>query len=155
MAAGKTAEFATDILEYLFSGTASLPTITHNTLYIGLLSEFPAGDAPYTAAQLSAVEVLNNSQIWRAPLPVASIGAVTAIANDAMSRTTTAEVAWPTAAVTGFTAKGYVIAINDTTQGAGVYLAYETFPEGSGKQRVVGATDNVKINSGGLVIKEK
>lgn len=153
--AAKTIDFATSILKYFASG-APLPTI--GNCYIGLLSAIPSdkgfGSPPYTGTEVGACEVsagnyrvdLTNGLLLRVVSEDTGSSSMQ-IANDG------GEISWPLAPA-NFNVSGYCICTDSASTASEKYIAYELF-DGTSKGRSIIAGDSIKINTNGLVIKEK
>lgn len=155
MAAGKTIEFADNVLEYLASGV-SLPSNTGG-LFVALLSAVPAGAAPYSGEDLASVEVSSGNG-YRVALSTNKFGAITTV-NEARevvnSDSNNGEVNFTTAPG-NFSVSGYALCYSQTSTQASTYVAYEVFTGAdASKARSVTQGDTIKINVGGLKIREK
>lgn len=165
MASGKTQDFSTKILQWFASGTALDGTPgQHSGLYVALLSALPADPdtaGPFAGSSLSAHEV-SSGYAYRAFLSVDTLTTIEKdTVNDAMqisNQGAGTEVTFPVAPA-NFAVSGYMItetnAQSDTDTG-GEYIAYEFFTGAdASKRRSVIAGDTIKINTNGLVIREK
>lgn len=154
--AAKTKDFASSILNYFKDGTA-LPVISN--MYIGLLSALPSVNTPgavppYTGTEIKLCEVsagdyrvdLGDGSILNTLEEDTNASAMRLVSNGG-------EVTWPDAPA-NFNVSGYCICSHPTNVTSDVYIAYELF-DGTNKGRTVIAGDSIKINTGGLVIKEK
>lgn len=154
MAAGKSREFAESILQYFAGDANALPS--HTGLYVALLSAIPAGTQPYDGSAIAGKEILAGT--YRAPLGTNKLSTIEKdTTNNAMSITNdgaSPEIEFPTVAPEAFDVSGYAITLNATSVEASAYLAYETFTTAA-KRKQVDVNDTIKINSEGLVIKEK
>lgn len=155
--AAKTKDFAEDILEYMRGGTP-LPLLVDNKLYIALLSAIPAdvtsvGPAPYAGSEVALCEVSAGN--YRVALGTGILGTI-AEDNDASAMRLISdggEITWPDAPA-NFNVSGYCLCSSPTATTSVSYLAYELF-DGTNKTRQINAGDSIKINTNGLVIKEK
>jgi len=152
--AAKTRDFAEDILQYMASGQA-LPV--HTGLYIALLSSTPAvkgyTNPPYTGTEVGACEV--SASYYRVALSTDTLVSIsednTASALQIVSDG--GSIDWPDAPA-NFNVSGYVLCNSQAGTASNNYVAYELF-DGTNKGRTIIAGDSIKINSGGLVVKEK
>lgn len=152
MASGKCREFATDVLQYLGAGTA-LPSNTG--LYLALLTDVPGGTEPYTASALSAVEF--SAGYYRAPIGTDKLTTITTTGGFTQIVNNGGEITFPAIAPANIGVSGYALCYNSGGTFETDYVAYEVFNEvsNSAKKRSVNATDTIKVNQGGLVIKEQ
>lgn len=158
MASGKTADFSTKLLTYIASGTA-LPS--HSGLYVGLLSALPTDPdtaGPFYGSSLSGVEFSAGSgyRVFLSNDTLTTISKDTT--NDAMQLVNVGagtEVTFDPAP-SSFGVSGYVLTLSQTALTSDTYVAYEFFTGAdAGKRRSVIAGDTIKINTNGLVIREK
>lgn len=157
--AAKTIDFATSILKYFASGTP-LPTI--GNCYIGLLSTIPSdpskghGNPPYAGSEIADCEV--SAGFYRVSLVDGGSYLLESISEDTGSSSMQiandgGEISWPLAPA-NFNVSGYCICTDSASTASEKYLAYELF-DGTSKGRSIIAGDSIKINTNGLVIKEK
>jgi hypothetical protein len=155
MAAGKTIEFADNVLQYLVSGL-NLPSNTGG-LYVALLSALPAGSAPYSGDALASVEVSSGNG-YRAALSTNKFGAITTVseAREVVNAdSNNGEVNFSTAPG-NFSVSGYALTYSQTSVLPETYVAYELFTGAdASKARNVIQGDTIKINVNGLKIREK
>jgi hypothetical protein len=152
--AAKTIDFATNILKYMASGQ-DLPQI--NQVYVALLSAIPSdknlGDPPYSGADIALCEV--SAGDYRVALGQNKLVSISEDPNtDSMQIISDGgSIDWPDAPA-NFNVSGYALCSDVASIASSAYLAYELF-DGTNKGRSINAGDSIKINAGGLVIKEK
>lgn len=153
MASGKVREFAIDVLQYLADGTA----LTTNTggLYLTLLSAVPAIAEPYTASSISAVEI--SAGQFRAPIGTDKLTTISTAGGFCQIVNNGGEILFPADAPAALEVSGYALCYTQTGTFEGDYVAYEVFNEVSNasKKRDINQGDTVKVNVGGLTIKEQ
>lgn len=150
--AGKTKEFAVNILQY-YAGGEQLPAVPGTGLYVALLSGTPDGVEPYDGSAVAAKEILPGA--YRASL---ENNKLVTIQKDAL--TNTMEIKNDGGAVSfdpapqNMNVSGYALVLDSTSVAASSFIAYEIFTTPA-KQREVIENDTLKINTNGLVIREK
>lgn len=153
MAAGKTKEFAQNILLYYASGEPLTPP-TGAGLYVTLLSGIPTGAQPYDGSAVAEKEVLPGA--YRAFLDNNKLtSAAITKTNNALSIENDGGTIDFGLAPVDLKVSGYAVVLDATSVSDNVYIAYETFENAPSKQRNVYQNDTIKINVGGLVIREK
>jgi len=152
--AAKTIDFSINILKYMASGQ-DLPQITQ--LHIALLSAIPAdkgaGNAPYSGVEIAACEV--SAGDYRVALGQNKLVSISEDPNTSSMQIISdgGSIDWPDAPA-NFNVSGYALCSDANSIAGSAYLAYELF-DGTNKGRSIIAGDSIKINAGGLVIKEK
>jgi hypothetical protein len=155
MASGKVREFAIDILQYMASG--AMPASNAGGLHLALLSGVPAIAEPFTASSISAVEV--SAGQFRASIGTNKFGSsfTAPVAGFMQMSNSEGEITFPSDAPATFGVSGYALCYTSNGTSHTDYLAYEVFndPANQAKQRTVNINDTVKVNTGGLTVKEQ